>query len=77
MCSSQPFHFPLSTFEVGSEEAAGKYKNCLKILPPHPKAVFLVRLGTSSFPARHEVYGKAGENFLLSSEQTRTQVSLV
>jgi len=38
-----------------------------------PEAVFLVLLGTSSFPARCEVYGKTTEKFLPSWEQARTQ----
>jgi len=36
-------------------------------------AVFLVMLGTSSFPARHEVYWKSTEKFVLSWERARTQ----
>ncbi len=31
-----------------------------------PEAVFLVLLGTSSFPAMHEVYGKTTENLVPS-----------
>jgi hypothetical protein len=39
----------------------------------HPEAVFLVMLGTSSFPAGHEVYGKTTEKFVPSWERARTQ----
>ncbi len=38
-----------------------------------PEAVFLVVLGTSSFPAGNEVYGKTTEKFVPNWEQARTQ----
>jgi len=34
-----------------------------------PEAVFLVMLGTSSFLARHEIYGKTAKYFLPISYQ--------
>jgi len=49
----------------------------LKIVPYflkiYTEAVFLVMLGTSSFPAGHEVYGKTTEKFVPSWERARTQ----
>jgi len=36
-----------------------------------PEAVFLVMLGTSSFPPRQEVYGKTTEKLVPSWEQAR------
>jgi len=41
-----------------------------------PQALFLVILGTSSFPASHEVHGKITENIVLSCERPRIQVDL-
>jgi len=38
--------------------------------------VFLVMLGTSSFPDGHEVYGKTTEKLVLSWEQVRTRDDL-
>ncbi len=38
-----------------------------------PEAVFLVMLGTSSLPTRHEVYGRTTESLVLSWERARTQ----
>jgi len=37
------------------------------------EAVFLVMLGTSSFPARHEVYRKTTEKFVPNWEWARIQ----
>jgi hypothetical protein len=38
----------------------------------YSEAVFLVMLGASSFPARHEVYGKTNEKLVPSWERART-----
>ncbi len=50
-------------------------KNCVTVVSAkkNPKAVFLVILGMSSFPARHKVYGKTIENLMPSWERARTQ----
>jgi len=37
------------------------------------EVVFLVMLGTSSFPARQEIYEKTTENLVPSWERARTQ----
>jgi hypothetical protein len=34
-----------------------------------PEVVFLVMLGTSSLPARYEVYGKTNENLVLAGNE--------
>jgi len=44
-------------------------RTCRKIKNTY---VFLVMLGSSSFPDRHEVYGKTTEKFAHRWEQTRT-----
>ncbi len=38
-----------------------------------PEAVFLIMLGTSSFPAKQEVYGETTEKFVPSWERARIQ----
>ena len=47
------------------------------VLKSFSEAEFLVRHGTSSFPARHEVHGKTIRNLVLSWERARTQPEAV
>jgi hypothetical protein len=46
----------------------------LKKTKKGPEAEFLVIFGASSFPARHEVYGKNIEEFVLAKKRARPQL---